>query len=307
MKNAAAMNNATIIMQQHGKTFALAAKLLTPASRDAATELYAFARTVDDMIDLEARKPSVADLQTLLQNSQAQQILQQYAIANLTMHAFLQAQIQDAISCQLQTEQALIDYSYGVAGSIGAMMRPILGAPASAEIYAVSLGIAMQMTNIARDVVEDAGRNRIYIPATFFAEKLQSTQILQADEVQKQQIFAAIQKLLSLADDYYNYAQYGYSQIPLRNRLSIITAGKMYQAIGKKILSNGAAQYWQGRVSIGFAAKTMIGFKAIIVELFSAKRQLSQKQLTGQTQHEIKITQAIAEAVAKAVKSYAGK
>ena len=163
------MNNATLIMQQHGKTFALAAKLLTPASRAAATELYAFARTIDDMIDLQAAKPSMAELQTLLQSSAMQAILQQYAIEDEPMHAFLQAQMQDAMPCKLQTEQALINYAYGVAGSVGAIMRAILGAPNTATHFAISLGIAMQLTNIARDVVEDAVRARIYIPGTFFA------------------------------------------------------------------------------------------------------------------------------------------
>jgi 15-cis-phytoene synthase len=280
-------NSAQKIMQQHGKTFSLAAKLLTPSSRHAATELYAFARTVDDMIDVEGAKPNLADLQTLLQKSQTQTIMLQYAIDKLAMQAFLQAQIQDATPCNLQCQQALIDYTYGVAGSIGAMMRAILGAPSAADNYAISLGIAMQLTNIARDVVEDAARNRVYIPASFFAEKLQPAQLLQPNQLQKQQIFAAIQQLLNLADDYYAYAKIGYATIPLRNRLSIITAGKMYQAIGKKITNRGANQYWQGRVSLGLLIKTWIALKAIIGAPFVTEQQVTQTQLQSS------ITQAI--------------
>jgi 15-cis-phytoene synthase len=286
-------NNAKAIMQQHGKTFALAAKLLSPSSRHAAAQLYAFARTVDDMIDLQAAKPNMDDLQTILKTSQTQQVLQQYAISDQAMQAFLQAQIQDASLCQLENEQALIDYSYGVAGSIGAMMRPILGAPRTSEYYAASLGIAMQMTNIARDVVEDAARGRIYIPATFFESPITAQDILQPNLAQKQQIFAAIEKLLLLADSYYDYAKIGYAAIPLRNRLSIVTAGKMYQSIGKKILENGPEQYWQGRVSLDLKAKLQVAGKAIVNEIQTAKLPLEQPEL------QTIIKQAIASYAAK--------
>ena len=269
-------NSAQKIMQQHGKTFALAAKLLAPASRQAASELYAFARMVDDGVDLaDNTKNRQFDLQKFYKNASApmQSVLQQYAISDQLMQVFLCAQQRDADARQLTSKQELIDYAYGVAGSIGQMMRPILGVPQSAEIYAVSLGIAMQMTNIARDVVEDAQRARIYIPTTFFAGDI-SPQILQKPNAQQtQNIFAAIQKLLALADEYYAFAQQGYMHIPLRNRLSIAAAGAMYRAIGATILSHGAAKFWRGRVSLGLWQKSVIGISAVIKTLFNAMQQ----------------------------------
>lgn len=261
--------SAQAIMQQHGKTFALAAKLLTPASRHDATELYAFARTVDDWIDLEANKDAaqanIATLQTSLQLGEApiKTLLNRHAIADATMQAFLQAQLQDQGARRIADEQALIDYSYGVAGSIGAMMRPILGVSKAGEMYAISLGIAMQMTNIARDVLEDAARGRIYIPATFFSQAITEQQIAQPSQQQAQAIFAAIAQIVQLADDYYAFAKRGYAHIPLRNRLSIAAAGAMYRAIGVKILKRGASRYWQGRVSIGLLPKVGIAMLAI--------------------------------------------
>jgi 15-cis-phytoene synthase len=266
------MNNAMLSMQQYGKTFALAAKLLTPASRNAAAELYAFARYVDDTIDMQATnmaaKAQLNVIQQDLQNtstqfSALQKIMQQHAINPKILQAFLQVQHDDEDGRQLASEQDLIEYSYGVAGSIGQMMRPILGAPASAEIYAVSLGIAMQMTNIARDVVEDAQRSRIYIPAPYFADEVNPQMLLKPTQQQAVQIFTAIQKLLALADQYYTFAQLGYAHIPLRNRLSIAAAGAMYRGIGSTILARGAAQYWQGRVSLGLWKKSAIGIIAV--------------------------------------------
>ena len=269
------MNNAKNIMQEHGKTFALAAKLLTPASRHDATELYAFARMVDDWIDLGANKDAaqanIAALQNSLQLGDApiKKVLNQHAIADAAMQAFLQAQLQDQGSRRIVDEQALIEYSYGVAGSIGEMMRPILGASKVGEMYAISLGIAMQMTNIARDVVEDAARGRIYIPATFFSQTISSQQLAQPNPPQAQAIFAGIAQLLQLADKYYAFAERGYAYIPLRNRLSIAAAGAMYRAIGVKIRQRGESRYWQGRVSIGIINKTGIALFAILKTLFT--------------------------------------
>jgi 15-cis-phytoene synthase len=267
------MNSPQAIMQQHGKTFALAAKLLTPASRIDATELYAFARTVDDWIDdntdLQANKDeALANIMALQQaiktgDASIQQLLGKHAVSNAVLQAFLQAQLHDQGERRIADERALINYSYGVAGSIGAMMRPILGAPIAAEMHAISLGIAMQLTNIARDVAEDAVRQRVYIPATFFDAPLSFKEILNPSQQQAQAIFVAIAKLLQLADDYYAFAALGYSQIPLRNRLSIVAAASMYRAIGLKILQRGEAQYWQGRVSIGLLPKTGIAIMAI--------------------------------------------
>jgi 15-cis-phytoene synthase len=270
------MNKAMLSMQQHGKTFALAAKLLTPASRQHAAELYAFARYVDDKIDLQATnnnsKARINDIEQALQGKSddfltLQNIMQQHQIKPQVMHAFLQAQQHDEDGRQIASENDLIDYAYGVAGSIGQMMRPILGAPQSAEMYAVSLGIAMQMTNIARDVVEDAGRQRIYVPAPYFAVKITPAALIKPTQQQVQQIFAAIEKLLALANQYYTFAQQGYAHIPLRNRLSIAAAGAMYRAIGSKVLARGAVQYWQGRVSLGLWHKSVIGIFAMVKTL----------------------------------------
>jgi hypothetical protein len=100
-----------------------------------------------------------------------------------------------------------------------------------------------------------------------------------------------------LADNYYDFAKKGYADIPLRNRLSIITAGKMYQAIGKQILQNGESQYWQGRVSLGLSAKLKIAGKAIIDEFFAKKQLASSFDYQADLQATIK--QAIASYAAK--------
>ena len=257
------------MMAKHSKTFALAAKLFTPGCREDCAKLYAFARTVDDLVDMQATnlqvKMQVYQLQQAIGEEQSalQPIMQKYAISPATLHAFLQAQIDDEDGRQMATQQCLINYAYGVAGSIGGMMRPILGASHQGEIYAVSLGIAMQLTNIARDLVEDAARERIYVPATYFSEPIKPRDIINATNQEGLVIFLAISQLLNLATSYYDFAYLGYRFIPFRNRLSIAAAAAMYKAIGTKILSRGLANYWLGRVSINKTQKLGIAFLAI--------------------------------------------
>ena len=262
------------MMDKYGKTFALAAKLLTPDCRQDSAELYAFARTVDDLVDMQATnqlvKMQVLQLQKTIGNEQSalQSIMHKYAISPTVLNAFLQAQIDDEDGRQIATQQCLINYAYGVAGSIGEIMRPILGASHQGEIYAISLGIAMQLTNIARDLVEDASRERIYVPATFFSESVKPQTIQNPGKQETLVIFMAITQLINLATSYYDFAHSGYRFIPFRNRLSIAAAAAMYKAIGTKILKKGHVSYWQGRVSINKTQKIGIAFFAIIKTTF---------------------------------------
>lgn len=287
------------IMATYGKTFALAARLLKPVSRHDSAELYAFARTVDDLVDMQATshqvKMQVMHLQSTLSKEQLpiQTILQKYTIPPGVLHAFLQAQIDDEDGRQIASQQCLINYAYGVAGSIGSMMRPILNASEEGEVYAVSLGIAMQLTNIARDLVEDAARRRIYIPATYFSKPIAPQTIQSPNKQDKENIFLAIVQLLNLAKEYYDFARLGYRHIPFRNRLSIAAAADMYRAIGNKILANGHARYWQGRVSINSLQKLGIASLSVIKTTLHLLLPVKSAQ-----NNSAKITASIAHAIA---------
>jgi phytoene synthase len=128
------------------------------------------------------------------------------------------------------------------------MMLPMLGAPAEAERYAIALGMAMQLTNVARDVQEDALRGRCYLPTEWDADWQQAAGLDSAE--QRVRAFAMVQRLLALADDFYAFAAPGLATIPTRNRRAVRIAAALYQAIGHKILKIGPAQYWQGRVCL---------------------------------------------------------
>ncbi len=115
----------------------------------------------------------------------------------------------------LSNEKDLLIYSYRVAGTVGLMMAKILKVKSNfALTSAIDLGIAMQLTNIARDVIEDSGRNRKYIDNNF--NKIKET--------------------IKLADTFYNSSFRSISEIPISCRFAILVARRVYRQIGNEII-----------------------------------------------------------------------
>ena len=250
-------------MDAHAKSFSWAARFLLPEARREAAQLYAFARLADDLADedqLGQWSERMRQLQVLESNvlnpdagsgfgQQVGKMLYAKGVSADVVRSFMTCLNQDAGPRCIQTTEELLQFAYGVAGTVGQMMCPILGAANQAQPYATALGVAMQLSNIARDVVEDAARERCYIPAQWGV----SAQALRAPEnnAQAAQSFAAIQKLLRLADDFYAYSHQGLAQIPKGNRRAIRIATALYRDIGHKIVRGGPTRYWLGRTSLG--------------------------------------------------------
>ncbi len=251
------------ILSHHGKSFALGARFLSKPTRRDVTLLYAFARVADDWAD-EAHLGSVPERMVQLQAMQQAALqadehsaelahvvgsmLRRYGAQHEVLAHFLATLQTDMQERHVATEQELMQFAHGVAGTVGQLLCPLLGAPAHAQRHAVALGMAMQLTNIARDVVDDAARGRCYMPAQWGVSMQQlAAPHTQADQAQA---FAAIARLLALADEFYAYASEGYAHIPQRNRRAIVVAAALYKAIGQKILRRGLSRYWQGRCSL---------------------------------------------------------
>ena len=243
-----------------------------PEARRDAAQLYAFARLADDLADEEALgewADRMGQLQALQSNvidpgtgselgHRVGKRLRSLNVSTEVIRNFMDCLIQDASPRCIQTTEELLRFAYGAAGTVGQMMCPILGATHKGQAYATALGVAMQLTNIARDVVEDAARGRCYIPAQWGV----NAQALRAPKnpAQAMQSFAAIQKLLDLADDFYAYSQKGLVHIAPGNRRAIRVATALYRGIGQKILAGGAGRYWRGRTSLGRFEKTRLIF-----------------------------------------------
>ena len=146
------------ILKRHGRSFHFASLFLSAGHRDRAADLYAFCRQVDDIADEAADKNKAWDELETIKTGLSKGA--NGASRNGTSRAAydLVATVQsDLRTVDLQTQDDLIQYAYGVAGTVGLLMCDVLGVhDARAKSYAIDLGIGMQLTNIARDVQADA-------------------------------------------------------------------------------------------------------------------------------------------------------
>jgi len=164
---------------------------------------------------------------------------------------------------KLNSKKELLIYSYRVAGTVGLMMAKILKVNKKSSLKsAIDLGIAMQLTNISRDVIEDSKNNRFYINENF--EEISST--------------------INLADTFYKNSFYSIKEIPISFRFSILVARRIYRKIGHKILNKKNLENYQnsGKIYVSNAEKILETFLSIfdLIKLsFSYKKD-------DQIQHE---------------------
>jgi phytoene synthase len=250
------VSQAVSIIARYGRSFRLAGRLLPGATFQDAAELYAFCRAVDDIADDAQDPAAVRDAllcvrRALLAGDRTQPLAarclalhQKHGMDPHAATALLDTLLGDAGPVRMEDEAALLRYAYGVAGTVGLMMCGILGAhDARAAPHAIDLGIAMQLTNIARDVVEDAARGRLYLPASWLPRGLGPDRIATAPDA----VFAAVQMVLERAGRRYRSAEAGISYLPARVRPSIRAAGALYEEIGRRILRSGPGYLLAGR------------------------------------------------------------
>ncbi len=145
---------------------------------------------------------------------------------------------------KLSTKKDLLIYSYRVAGTVGLMMAKILKVSKKNSLKsAIDLGIAMQLTNISRDVIEDSKNNRFYIKNNF--EEISST--------------------IKLADTFYRNSFYSIKDIPISFRFSILVARRVYRKIGYKILDKRDLENYKnsGKIYVSNIEKTLETFLSI--------------------------------------------
>ena len=145
---------------------------------------------------------------------------------------------------KLNTKKDLLIYSYRVAGTVGLMMAKILKVNKKSSLKsAIDLGIAMQLTNISRDVIEDSKNNRFYIDENFM--KISST--------------------INLANTFYESSFYSIKDIPISFRFSILVARRVYRKIGYKILSKKNLENYQnsGKIYVSNIEKFLETFLSI--------------------------------------------
>ena len=235
------------ILLNKGKTFYWARFFLTPISAQRATRLYRFCRFIDDLADEALDKIAVKESLTCIQSELEIGHSEHLVVAD-AIQLFKECDIPVYIPCELingvmsdlslvrvKTEAELLTYCYRVAGTVGIMMCKVLNVSnPTALFHAIDLGIAMQMTNICRDVYEDAMMDRIYMPESI-SGNMSPQHVFNENKLEQDLLVQSVSKLLNKADDYYASAYLGLAHLPFRSRVSILVAATLYQAIGHQI------------------------------------------------------------------------
>ena len=218
----------TNLLKKHAKSFYWASFFLSNEVFSKCSSLYNFCRTLDDIVDddnkLEVKKDIFLKFKKDFENKDTnnQIINDMWSIINseniskkivIDLFDGVETDLEEKV--EINSKKDLLVYSYRVAGTVGLMMSKILKVRNRESLRgAIDLGIAMQLTNIARDVCEDNKRNRKYI---------------QSD-------FSSIEETIYESEIFYQKSFKAISSIPIRSRFSVIVARRIYKKIGDYIL-----------------------------------------------------------------------
>ena len=260
-------------LSNYGKTFRFAGAFLSQKQLHQAARLYQFCRWIDDIGD-EALDKQVAAKKLesikceLIAGESSNAILSDFMLLQQELAIPIQYPIclidgvlSDMGDVAVENVDELIQYAYRVAGVVGLMMCPILGADKRGYPHAIDLGIAMQLTNIARDVAEDATLGRRYLPRIWC--NYLPHQLVDETQHNNETIKLALGRLLELADKYYESGRQGYTFLPSQSRRAIAVAANVYREIGEKLKRNGFER-WRERTVIPMTNKIFIAVKTVL-------------------------------------------
>ena len=285
--------NSITDLRKEGKSFYWASFFLPKTSKKNAGILYSICRYFDDIADKNSEdktsylRNSINEIRNN-KNNKVNLFLQKNKINNSILIDLIEGLILDQKQIRIQTKEELIKYSYHVAGTVGLMMSKIIGVKdEKAAQSAIDLGIAMQLTNISRDVYEDSKMKRIYIPSNWIPNiSLENLNNFHDISLEKnERISNAIHKLINLSDKFYENGFAGLKYIPLSTRLGIYIAANVYRGIGIKIKSN-KKKYSRERVYLNAVEKILITFKSVIFFIFIPLRNYKYQKIRNSLPNE---------------------
>lgn len=264
------------------RSFHTASKVLPRRVREPALALYAFCRLADDAVDLHSDKSgavlSLRDRLDLVYAGQPRNTATDRAFAAMVDEfdmpralpdALLEGLAWDALERRYQTFSDLVSYSARVASAVGVMMCVLMGVrDRHALARAADLGVAMQLTNIARDVGEDAREGRLYLPLDWMEEAGLTPDEFLADPKPLPEIEMMVRRLLSEAEHLYQRSEAGVRKLPLKCRMSILSARHIYAGIGTSLAEMGyqsmtARAYTTKRTKLRLMARAIAQTAAI--------------------------------------------
>ncbi len=282
--NVVAHSDATL--RAGSKSFAAAARLFDTRTREDAVMLYAWCRYADDVIDgqtlgheqeADFREGQLERLETLRDDTLAalregraddphfvalMRVVRNAAIPERHPLELLHGFEMDVEERHYDTLSDTLDYCYHVAGVVGVMMAMIMGARDEAVLDRASdLGIALQLTNIARDVIDDAEAGRVYLPADLLAAE-GLDQVDARNPSQRAALHRTALRLLDIAEPYYRSSRAGVAELPWRSAWAVASASRVYRAIGTRLRREGPSA-WDRRVSTSLLQKLGLVTRAL--------------------------------------------
>jgi len=262
------------------KSFRFASNLFDQRTRERAWLLYAWCRACDDLADgqtlgHDAVAPADPERRIAFIREQTERALAgervglapfdalrvvagECAIPRRFIDDHLAGFALDAEGWRPATEQDLLRYCYHVAGAVGCMMAVVMGVSADEEELldrAADLGIAFQLANISRDLIEDEAVGRIYLPADWLPSK-------DLDGSDRHALAGIAGRLADLVACYEASARVGATRLPFRSRWAVLSAANIYGAIARKVVARGE-HAWDSRTVIGKRRKLVFMAQAL--------------------------------------------
>jgi phytoene synthase len=269
------------IIREGSKSFRFSSNLFDQATRERAWLLYSWCRACDDLADgqtlghgaaapadPERRIAFIRDMTARALTGERvgiapfdalRVVAAECAIPRRFIDDHLAGFALDAEGWRPQSEEDLLLYCYHVAGAVGCMMAVVMGvAPDEEDTLdrAADLGIAFQLANIARDIVEDHGVGRVYLPAEWLPAS-------GMDPDDRPALAAIAQRLEDLVERYEASARIGAARLPFRARWAVLSAANIYGAIARRVAARGA-EAWDSRTIIHKPSKLLFVAKALI-------------------------------------------
>lgn len=257
-------------IQNGSKSFRAASRLFDRTTRERAWLLYSWCRHCDDVCDGQTygfgngvrgnvsvlrgktHRAVAGEVMTELPFQALSLLLSECPIPERFLDDHLRGFALDESGWQPVTEEDLALYCYYVAGAVGCMMAILMGVPADDEDTlerAADLGIAFQLSNIARDVREDLAAGRCYLPLDWMNEFGVTRETL-FDDRNEDALVAIVKRLVDSVAVYEESARLGVEKLPFRSRLAVLSALRIYGAIGRRVGRLGRAA-WDQRVTVG--------------------------------------------------------
>ena len=266
--------NCSQIMAAGSKSFYAASRLFPARLRGAATIIYTYCRLADDLIDKGGTKKTLESLRKRLDriylgkpanegvDREFAKVVMKYDIPKELPLALLEGFEWDLDGKRYDNLEELTDYAARVAGSVGAMISVLMGVRDSRVLAAAcKLGIAMQLTNIARDVGEDARNSRLYLPESWMRQVGLDPNTWLEKPVDDIRIRSLIKKLLEQASSYYQVSAEAIFLLPKDCRVSILSARYIYEEIGN-VLKKHSFNSINHRAHVSLSKKLLLIIKS---------------------------------------------